>query len=619
MRLATKISAFYLGASLLLIVALTTIALFAFRYFSLTAAENHARTVAEIVRVHLTEAMLLGTIGERQRFLERLREIPNLKKAVVVRSSLVDQQFGQNRKGEAEPDAIERQVFATGQPFFAIIENLAQSEFRATIPYVASTHGTPNCLTCHQVAEGSVLGAITVQIGLEALRLQAIVTVTGIVLAIAGFSVFLLWWLHILLRPVTVTAGEIAAVVHEGVEGRFERRILSKSRDEMGWIADEINRLLAAIEGSLREIGQQIAMVTRWRARDRNQLRSAVEAVSTMAAVAHFKQAIEEDCTAAEIYQRIYHLSKTVFNVTEMALLEIQDKGVTPIAADGTTPLSCCAACDPRIAEEPMRCRAIRTGDVVDGVSDPTLCQAERVTATRPEAGYLCFPILFSSKVGVVVQWIVPHRAPEAWQRAAERFQLYLNEAAPVLETKHLMTKLKENTIRDPLTGLHNRRFLEESIDALTARTLRRGSHLAVLMVDIDYFKMVNDTYGHDAGDKVIQHVASILKGCARSSDWIIRYGGEEFLLILPDSTAEQAIPVAERIRQALEAQPVVLPDGTEIMKTLSIGVADFPEDATAFWQVVKFADTALYHAKETGRNRVVRFIPALWQDRSKY
>jgi len=619
MCLATKISAFYLGASLLLVVALAAIALIAFRYFSLTAAENHARTAAEIVRVHLTESMLLGTIGERQRFLERLREVPNLKRAVVIRSPLVDQQFGKNRKGEAEPDEIEQQVLATGRPFFTLIENLAQSEFRATIPYVATTRGTPNCLTCHQVAEGSVLGAITVQIGLEALRLQAVVTVAGIVLAIAGFSVFLLWWLHILLRPVTVTAEEIAAVVHEGVEGRFERRILTRSRDEMGWISEEINRLLGAIEGSLSEIGQQIAMVTRWRARERNQLKGAVEAVSTMAAVAHFKQAIEEDRTTAEIYQRIYRLSETGFNVTEMALLEVKDKGVIPIAADGTTPLSCCSACDPGIAEEPLRCRAIRTGHVVDGVTDPTLCEAQRVTTTRPEAGYLCFPILFSGKVGVVVQWIVSHRAPEEWQRAAERFQLYLDEAAPVLETKHLMAKLKENTIRDPLTGLHNRRFLEESIDALTAQTLRRSSHLAVLMADIDYFKMVNDTYGHDAGDKVIQHVASILKGRTRSCDWIFRYGGEEFLLILPDCTAQEAIIVAERIRQAMEAQPVVLPDGTEITKTLSIGVADFPEDATGFWQVVKFADIALYHAKETGRNQVVRFTPALWTDQSKY
>lgn len=619
MRLATKISAFYLGASLLLVVALTAIALFAFRYFSLTAAEAHAKTAAEIVRVHLTESMLLGTIGERQRFLERLREVPNLKKAVVIRSPLVDQQFGKSRKGEAEPDAIEQQVLQSGQPHFALIEDLAKSEFRATIPYVATTHGTPNCLNCHQVPEGSVLGAITVQIGLEALRLQAAIAVAGIVAAIAAFSVFLLWWLHYLLRPVTVTAEEIARVVHEGIDGRFERRILHHSRDEMGWIGEEINRLLDAIEESLQKIGEQIALVTHWRARDRDQLKSAVDAVSTMAAVAHFKQAIEEDKTTAEIYRRIYYLSQHHFAVPSMALLEVGDNLITPIAPDGVTHLACCAACDPALNEDPQRCRAIRTGHLVDGLADPTLCQAARIPADRPGHGYFCFPIHFYGRVGAVVQWLAPLTEADRYQRAAERFQLFLNEAAPVLETKRLMDKLKESTIRDPLTGLHNRRFLEESLDLLVAQTLRRGSHLAVLMVDIDYFKMVNDTYGHDAGDVVIQHVAQTLKQNARASDWVIRYGGEEFMLVLPDTTAEQALPLAERIRAALEAQPIALPDGVQIAKTLSIGIADFPEDATGFWQVVKFADTALYHAKATGRNRVVRFTPSLWQDQSKY
>ncbi|MCX7946205.1 MAG: GGDEF domain-containing protein [Hydrogenophilus sp.] len=613
MRLATKISAFYLTATVALVVVLTAIALIAFRAFSLTAATAHAQSAAEIVRVHLTEAMLLGTIGERQRFLERLRDVNNLKKAVVIRSPLVDEQFGKHRLGEAEPDPIERRVLTTGKPYFETVESITETYFRATIPYIATSHGTPNCLQCHMVPEGAVLGAITVAIDLGVLRQHAILTVTGIVLAVALFAASLLWLLHRLLRPVTITAQEIADVVHEGVEGRFERRIHHQSADETGLIAHEVNRLLDAIERAFTQISEQIALVTGWRQRQRNQLQAGVEAVTTMAQIAHFKQAIEEDAHTSHIYRRLIHVSRTTFSIPEIHLLEVRGGEITAIAPDGYSHLSCCPACDPLIASQPDQCRAVRTGDPIDGLTDPTLCVAERVTATHPNHGYLCFPILFSGQVGAVVQWVVPLEEASRYLEAANRFQLFLKEAAPVLESKRLMEQLRENALRDALTGLRNRRFLEESIEMLVAQILRRHSHLAVLMIDIDWFKMVNDTYGHDVGDRLIVHVSKLLTQSVRASDWIIRYGGEEFMIILVDATGEDALPVAEKIRTALESSPIQLNDGTALHKTISIGIADFPGDAAGFWQVVKFADIALYHAKETGRNRVVRFTADLW------
>jgi diguanylate cyclase (GGDEF)-like protein len=129
---------------------------------------------------------------------------------------------------------------------------------------------------------------------------------------------------------------------------------------------------------------------------------------------------------------------------------------------------------------------------------------------------------------------------------------------------------------------------------------------------------MVNDTYGHDAGDAVLRALANVLKQCVRASDLVIRYGGEEFTIILLDSDTEGAIRVAENIRMAVENLKVQVA-GITIQKTISIGIADFPTDSDTFWQAVKFADVALYRAKEEGRNRTVRFDPSMWTDNKEY
>ena len=183
-----------------------------------------------------------------------------------------------------------------------------------------------------------------------------------------------------------------------------------------------------------------------------------------------------------------------------------------------------------------------------------------------------------------------------------------------MLEAKRLMEHLRESSLRDAMTGLYNRRFLEEYVTTLVATSQRRQSTFAVLMLDLDYFKQVNDTFGHEAGDKVIKTLADLLLKSVRGSDMVVRYGGEEFLIVLQDTNMETALAVADKIRCRVEETKIPL-TGTILQKTISIGVASFPADSDTFWQVVKFADVALYEAKKQGRNRVVRFVPAMWQE----
>jgi diguanylate cyclase (GGDEF)-like protein len=174
--------------------------------------------------------------------------------------------------------------------------------------------------------------------------------------------------------------------------------------------------------------------------------------------------------------------------------------------------------------------------------------------------------------------------------------------------------------LKDSLTGLYNRRFLEGYVDILSSEIEREKKNAAVLMADLDYFKKVNDVYGHQVGDRVLQTLARILRNTVRRSDVVIRYGGEEFLLILKHvATADEAVDVAEKIRKSVEEHVMKLDGAVVLKKTVTIGLALFPEDSDTFWHTVKFADVALYHGKSNGRNQVVRFLPAMWKDDEDY
>ena len=171
--------------------------------------------------------------------------------------------------------------------------------------------------------------------------------------------------------------------------------------------------------------------------------------------------------------------------------------------------------------------------------------------------------------------------------------------------------ELQRMAVTDGLTGLFNRRHLEERLREMFEHSQRFREPLACVMFDLDHFKSVNDTYGHQAGDAVLRQLAVLLKSNAREVDRIGRYGGEEFMALLPGTVLDAAVTFAERTRQAVEGHVFTL-DGGTLRRTMSCGAAAWPHPRIKHREaLVKFADDALYVAKELGRNRVVRFDSA--------
>ncbi|OQX15401.1 MAG: hypothetical protein BWK76_13160 [Desulfobulbaceae bacterium A2] len=328
-------------------------------------------------------------------------------------------------------------------------------------------------------------------------------------------------------------------------------------------------------------------------------------------AISLYRRTIEADETSAEIYQRLAQVFTHHLGLKTFAIWETAETG------DAIT-LAYCQP--PDLAPEICRlttansCRAKRTGEVVSSRSFPLICPV----FPQPDAlSHYCVPMLVGGKVLGVVQFLFNYvdsgERAESLRQSAEKARHYLRETLPVLHAKRLAQSLQEMATRDTLTGLYNRRFLEGNINPLVASIRRRKTQLGVLMCDMDYFKQVNDEHGHEVGDFILASLAAILQNGVRESDMVVRYGGEEFLILLNDCQEGHALQVADKIRQEVEKHQFRT-GGISLHKTISIGVSEFPGDTGAFWEGVKFADVALYRAKEEGRNRVVRFAPAMWQ-----
>jgi diguanylate cyclase (GGDEF)-like protein len=181
------------------------------------------------------------------------------------------------------------------------------------------------------------------------------------------------------------------------------------------------------------------------------------------------------------------------------------------------------------------------------------------------------------------------------------------------LERNRLLNKLSDLAIRDELTGLYNRREMKRLLGEEFERHQRHGHHLSLIMIDIDHFKTVNDTFGHPVGDQVLSWLADKLRQSMRALDRPARYGGEEFAIILPETSAQEACQVAERLRQAIAAQSYEQEhdqagQSQRISITISLGVAEIPGDADEITSLVQAADRALYTAKRDGRNRTINF-----------
>ena len=257
----------------------------------------------------------------------------------------------------------------------------------------------------------------------------------------------------------------------------------------------------------------------------------------------------------------------------------------------------------PMMEFEPAACWALRTGHphlVLAGDATARCAHAAGVTNT-----YLCIPILAQGETLGIVHFQSSNEAPKLDPSEQSFKTTFAGQVGLSIANIKLRDALRIQSVRDALTGLYNRRYLEETLDREIRRAGRAVQSLGILILDLDHFKRFNDTYGHDAGDTVLRETASFLLKNVRAEDFVCRFGGEEFVIILPTAGLEGSRARGERLRSKMRELNIMHQGKALGTVTFSVGVAAFPEHGVSPKELMLAADAALYEAKRGGRDQV--------------
>jgi len=604
-----RVSAILTGLFFTYLITMVIIIAFNFRGFGIENAEKRALLTAEVVKSGLTAHMVNGMMDKRSYFLNEIENIENISSLWIARSPTVIKQFGQGFNNELPRDAIDRKVLKTGEIEELMTETATKSTMRMTIPFTATAFGTTNCLSCHNAKEGEVLGAISMVIDVSDVRGSSLVTV-GYTASIAIFIMLLILLIvNKFLKPYINIFYSIKNVMKAAYNGNYSKRVESEDLKESKDVADMLNSLLEKLQNVFDEIDKKIYIFLQNKNKDTSAdpLINISNTIDQLSEIYKFKQTIEHDKELEDIYNRLAYVFENKFNLEDFTIIEADRISGVKTVVYTTNGCHCSVL--------KGECRADRINSIVDSTIFENTCPF--FNEDEPNLEYICIPFSISNELNLVISIISKDKEDSLRIRnLVGLIEDYIATAQPAIVSKKLMQILNKMARVDQLTGMYNRKYLDEFTDITIPQALRTNTPYGILMIDIDFFKMINDTYGHDIGDEAIRVISNVIKNSIRESDVAIRFGGEEFIVLLHNCDREFIKEVAEKIRKRFSEQ-VIKAGSKSFSKTLSIGAVMFPEDSDSIWKCIKYADMSLYYAKEHGRNQVVCYDKSIISDAS--
>jgi len=586
-------------------IALTVSTLMNFRESGLKHAEEKAELTAEVLKTGLTSHMVNGMMDHREFFLNEISNLHNISELWVARSPTVIKQYGEGFNNETPRDSTDKEVLLSGEKKVITTETPSKSFMRVTIPFAASEYGNPNCMQCHKATEGEVLGVVSMVMDTTDIRtssIKAIISNVGITMIVI-ILVFIV--INRFIKPYVSIFYSIKKVMHETYRGNYATRVDVNTNEESASVAKLLNSMLEKLQTTFEELDKKVYIFIKNKnyVKDSDPLKNINDTIDRLSDIYKFKQTIENDKDLNDIYNRIAYVLREKFKLDDFTLTEIDV--INKIKKIVYTEKEChCGILD-------NECRADRIHSSVDSSIFPSSCSVYDYEGSE----HVCMPYSISSDLSLILTIVTKTKDETDKVRAImSDIEDYITTARPAIVSKKLMQILNTMARVDQLTGMYNRKFLDEFVDVSIPQALRAKTSYAVLMIDIDYFKMINDTYGHDVGDEAIRVVSKVIKDSISKADIAIRYGGEEFIALLYNCDKESAIQVAEAIRVEFSKKKIQ-GSGEVFSKTLSVGCSMFPEDSESIWKCIKFADISLYKAKDSGRNKVVMFEPKLLGD----
>ena len=567
------------------------------RDFGMDSAKTKAQLVAESVKNGLTAHMVNGIMQNRDYYIDQTKNLDNIDDLWIIRSKAVEKQYGSGT--EIAKDKIDKEVLKTGAVIDKVEENFfGHSSYRITIPYNAEINKNINCISCHDAKVGDTLGAISMVMTMDDIKQTSLKIITYVSIISLLLTSIILIFVKRLITPYLSIFQSIKEVMEKADTGDYSGRIeginSGEAKDVACWINGHMTKLqdsLDTIEGKI-----EIFLTAHKTIKADDSMVDVQNTVTRLADIYRFRKTIEHDEAILQVYRRFGMVLEDKFDIHDFNFLE----------ADTTNKKTKIVYVHKEIICDPVSqgCRADRTNTVVDSCQFKTVCDMFK----NEEKFYICVPYSISNDLDFVVNFVLETKEEHDRVRGILPFiQDYVDAAKPEIVSKKLMQILEKNAQTDPLTSLYNRKYLENYIDTSLYNGQLKGKACGLMMVDIDFFKLINDNYGHDIGDIAIKTISNTLIDVVRAEDVIIRFGGEEFIVVVTDCDEEQLNNVAEEIRIAFSQQKIQA--GTETFsKTVSIGTSLFPNKQHDFWKYVKQSDIALYSAKQNGRNQVVRY-----------
>ncbi|MDQ6965903.1 MAG: diguanylate cyclase [Mariprofundaceae bacterium] len=604
-----RISQLKITLPIILFLGITSISGF---FYLNTIMTDNAQEKGLLV-VDMVRTAILSNITEEGHSLnssdimQHFRSLPGLREVRLIRSDAINGQFGPSQSDSEPQDEIERKMLSSGKK----AQSIESIDGHEVLHFNGPLKAGNNCLQCHQVSPGTVLGGLSVQVDISDELKEALMVSLISLIIIAFCGLFVAYALRRFSAPISNTAIQISEAMVRGEKGDFTRRLqdIRADSDEIRQIIESSNGFLGALQHHIGGIAREVELITGYHPKElqSNMIARARQSVDLMLYATKLKRALEDDRDLDEAFERMSYVLQHDFALDRFGIFESMDDthSLKPVVMVGL-PEGWNSWCDQPQDGDASACRATRTGHAVDVSEDSDACRLRCGHYNdNSSLKHLCIPINESGGTRTLITILYEIEKAEMMANTLARLRYVIRAVTPELRSKRLLKILRDTSIHDGLTGMFNRRFLEEVQSSLVASVQRRNTTLGVLMCDIDHFKMVNDTYGHETGDVVLKGIADIFTHMMRESDYVIRFGGEEILVLLMDADKLKSAEIAERIRSRIAARKFKSAQG-EFTKTVSIGVALFPEDSSNLHDAIQYADEALYTAKNSGRNQVV-------------
>ncbi|NJD25995.1 MAG: EAL domain-containing protein [Betaproteobacteria bacterium] len=514
-------------------------------------AEDFANSVHQMTMAGLTGMMITGTMPYRNIFLDQIKETNNIASLKVIRSTAVRNQFGPGFEHEQASDAVEEQALVDGKKYFAEIENEGGGrKLRAVLPVIAQKEYLgKDCLNCHEVPVGTILGAVSMEIKLDKadrtvadFRREA--TLAAILLSLPTGLLIWLFVSRLVNRPLRRMTSGLRRIAEGDIE--VSEPLPVSGRNEIGDAIDAFNKVMDKAHDLLRQ--QRLMRIV-------------------------FENSLE-GIAVTDPQTRFQMVNKAFSDTTGYPADEV-------------------------IGQTPVLLKSGRQSDEF---------YREFWTALQ-QHGEWRGEIWNRRKNGsMYAEWL----NVSAVRDPKGAIEHYVAIFSDITERKEREEQMAFRAFHDALTGLPNRILFRDRLEQAIAVARRNKARTpAIMFLDLDRFKEVNDTLGHDAGDTLLKAVASRLRNCVRNADTVARFAGDEFTVLLPEiGDEEDACMVADKILAAMQ-EPIELGGQSRVITT-SIGIAMFPRDAQDAESLMKCADMAMYQVKGRGRADKCIFSPDL-------